>query len=85
MAEILLINPIAAGLAGGILGAILIFLTTITAILGISKAANVLESTVWKKFGYEVNAFGSIWGAVLGFIYGFIIWYAFSIIYNTLI
>ena len=85
MVEYLIINPLMAGIAGGILGAILIFLTTITGILGYSKAAKLLESTIWKKYGYRVSGVGSIWGAILGFVYGFIIWYVFSLIYNMLL
>ena len=85
MVEYLLINPLMAGIAGGIIGAIIIFLTTITGVLGYSKAAKFLESSVWKKYGYRVTWAGSIWGAVLGFIYGFLIWWVFSLIYNSLI
>jgi len=85
MVEYLLINPIIAGMAGGIIGAIIIFLTTITSVLGYSKAAKFLESTVWKKYGYRVSWAGSILGAVLGFIYGFLIWWIFSLIYNAFV
>ena len=41
--EYLSIDPVMAGVAGGIIGAILIFLTTITSILGHSNAINCLE------------------------------------------
>jgi hypothetical protein len=85
MVEYFLIDLFAAGIAGGIIGAILIFWTTITGILGYSKAAKLLESTVWKKYGYSVSFFGAIWGAVLGFMYGFVVWVFFALIYNTLI
>lgn len=78
------ISPLNAGIAGGIIGAIIIFLTTITGVLGHSKAAKFLETTVWKKYGYRVSWAGSLWGAVLGFIYGFLIWFVFSLIYNAL-
>ena len=85
MVEYLLINPLTAGIAGGIVGAIIIFLTTITGVLGISNAAKFLESSVWKKYGYRVSWPGSICGAIIGFIYGFVIWYVFSVIYNGLV
>lgn len=78
-------SPLNTGISGGIIGAIIIFLTTITGVLGHSKAAKFLETTVWKKYGYRVSWMGSLWGAVLGFIYGFLIWFAFSLIYNSLI
>jgi uncharacterized protein YacL len=85
MVDYLMINPQMAGIAGGIIGAIIIFLTTITGVLGYSKAAKWLEDSVWKKYGYRVSWGGAIWGAILGFIYGFLIWWIFSLIYNALI
>jgi hypothetical protein len=85
MVEYLLMNPVIAGVAGGIIGAIVIFLTTLTGLFGSSGAAKFLESTVWKKYGYRVSGFGAIWGAVLGFIYGFVIWWVFATVYNFLI
>jgi hypothetical protein len=81
----LIINPLMAGIAGGIIGAIIILLTTITGILGYSKAAKLLETTVWKKYGYKVNFKGAVIGTILGFIYGFLVWFVFSLIYNALI
>lgn len=81
----LAINPLMSGVAGGIIGAIMIFLTTITGVLGYSKAAKWLENSVWGKFGYKVTFLGAFCGAILGFIYGFLIWFVFSLIYNGLI
>ena len=83
--ESLLINPVMAGVAGGIIGAIIIFLTTITGIVGCSKVAKFLETSVWGKYGYKVNWGGAVWGAIIGFIYGFVIWWGFSLIYNSLV
>jgi len=75
------INAVKAGISGGIIGAILIFLTTITGILGYSQAAGLLNSTIWSNFGYSVS-----WiGAIIGAIFGFIIWGIFSLIYNKII
>ena len=75
-----------SGIAGGIIGAIVTFLTTITGVLGHSKAAKWLaEKSVWRKYGYRVSWGGAIWGAVLGFTYGFLIWLIFSLTYNALI
>ncbi len=79
------INSLMSGLAGGIIGAVFIFLTTIMGVFRYSKAAKLLGSTVWKKWGYRVTFLGAFWGAVLGFIYGFLIWFVFSTIYNSLI
>jgi len=85
MAEYLMINPLIAGVAGGIIGAITILWTTINGILGKSKAHKILESTIWKRYGYKATWGGAIGGAILGFIYGFLIWLVFSLIYNVLI
>jgi len=59
MVDYLLINPLMAGIAGGIIGAIIVFLTTITGVLGYSKAAKFLEDSVWKKYGYKVSYGGA--------------------------
>ncbi|GAH52402.1 unnamed protein product [marine sediment metagenome] len=85
MAEYLLINPLMGGIAGGIIGAIITFLTTIIGVLGYSDAAKTMESTVWKRYGYKVSWFGSIWGAIIGFVYAFLICWVFFLIYNVLI
>jgi hypothetical protein len=78
------INPLMSGIAGGAIGAIFTFLTTLAGVLGYSKAAKFMESTIWKKYGYKVSVLGAFWGAILGFIYGFLIWFVFSLIYNFL-
>ena len=85
MVDYLAINSLVAGLSGGVIGAAISFLTIILGILKYSKAAKLMEQTVWKKYGYKVSWLGSLWGAVLGFIYGFVIWFFFALIYNWLI
>ena len=81
-----MINPINAGLAGGIIGAFIIFLSTLTAVLGHSKAAHFFaDKSVWKKYGYRVTWIGSVVGAIIGFVYGFLIWCFFAVIYNYFI
>jgi hypothetical protein len=79
------INSLKAGISGGIVGAIIIFLTTIFGILEYSQVAELLTSSIWGNFGYAINWPGTIIGAVFGFIYGFIIWWVFSLIYNKII
>ena len=76
--------PMSAGLAGGAVGAIIVFLTTILGMMGGSKSAKLLQDSFWGKLGYKVNFGGAIWGAILGFIYGFVIWWIFAIIYNSI-
>jgi hypothetical protein len=85
MAEYLMINPLMAGIAGGIIGAIMILWTTINGIRGKSKAYKILESTIWKSYGYRATWGGALLGTILGFIYGFLIWGIFSLIYNVLL
>jgi hypothetical protein len=85
MVDYLAIAPLAAGVAGGVIGAVAVFLTTITGVLGYSNAAKWIETSVWKKYGYSVSWGGAVWGAVLGFVYGFVIWWIFSLVYNSLI
>jgi hypothetical protein len=85
MLDSIIISPLSAGLAGGIIGAIIVFLTTITSILGYSQIGQILaKSSVWKKYGYKVSWGGSIIGAIIGFIYGFVILWLFAIIYNSI-
>ena len=79
------INSVKSGISGGIIGAIIILLTTITGILGYSQAAGLLNSTIWSNFGYSISWAGAIVGAVLGFVYGFVIWWLFASVYNKLI
>ncbi|MGC9309645.1 MAG: hypothetical protein ACP5D2_03045 [Candidatus Nanoarchaeia archaeon] len=85
MTEYLLLNPLIVGVSGGIIGAIIVFLTTITGILGYSKVARILEKTVWKRYGYRVSFGGALWGGIIGFVYGFLIWWVFALIYNALL
>ena len=85
MVDYLAIHPLVAGIAGGIIGAVGIFLTTINGVLGNSKVAAFFEDSIWKRYGYRVSWGGAFWGAVLGFVYGFLIWWVFSLIYNFLI
>ena len=80
-----LISPLSAGISGGAIGAMAIFLTTIIGMLGYSDIAKIIEKSVWKNFGYRVNVIGSVIGAILGFIYGFLIWFMFAVIYNSFI
>jgi hypothetical protein len=81
-----LLNPfLAGGFRRGIVGATITLFTTIIGVLGYSKAAKILELTVWKKYGYGASWKGVFPGIILGFVYGFLIVYSFSFIYNILV
>ena len=79
------LNATKFGLAAGIITAICVFLTTIAGIYGYcAECTNLLTST-YGAFGYSVTIFGSILGAVYGFIDMFIAVWIFALIYNKLI
>ena len=85
MVEYSKINAAKLGLSAGIMGAILVFLTTISGILGYSQASNLLASSVWDSYGYSVTWTGAFIGAVIGFIYAFVLIWIPSIMYNKFI
>jgi len=85
MAKDLKLNATKFGLAFGIVGAIITFLTTITGIYGLSNAAETMASTFWSSLGYSVTWGGSIIGLILGFVYAFLIMWISALIYNKLI
>ena len=85
MVAYLPISPLRAGVAGGIIGLIVIVISTIAGILGYSRVAKILEESLWNKYGYYVSWKGAIWGGIIGFIYGFIIMFLFTHIYNMLV
>ena len=79
------LNSTKLGLAAGIVGAVLTFLTTITGIYGKSQAANTMTSTFWGSLGYTVSWGGAFIGLVIGFIYAFILIWIIAVIYNKFI
>jgi len=79
------INSAKFGIAGGILGALLSFFTTITGILGYSEAYQFLLASIWSSLGYSLSWTGAFIGAIIGFVYGFILMKIFALIYNKLI
>ena len=85
MKKYLKINSTKFALSTGIMGAILIFLTTITGIYKHSEAATFFTSSIWSSFGYSVTWTGAFIGIILGFIYGFILMWIPITIYNKLI
>jgi len=73
------------GLTGGIIAAITTFGTTISGILGYSKMAEFMTTSIWGVYGYSVSWPGAFIGLIIGFIYGFVPLWAGALIYNKLI
>jgi hypothetical protein len=77
------VNAKNAGLAGGILWAVAIFLTTLISIwTGWAEGFLVLMGGVYP--GYSVSYLGSIIGLVYGFLDGFIGFWLLAWLYNKL-
>jgi len=71
------------GLAGGILGAVIMFAATLISLVnGYGSEFLKLMASIYP--GYGVNGIGVITGAIYGFIDGFICYYIFALIYNKL-
>jgi hypothetical protein len=79
------LNSLKFGIAGGIIGAITVFLTTINGILGLSNAASFMTTTLWQNLGYSVTWPGAFIGLIIGFVYGFVPLWLGALIYNKLI
>ena len=78
------LNATKLGISAGIVGAIVVLLTTITGMLGYSEAYMFFANSVWKSFGYSATLTGAIIGAILGFVYAFaMVWLTIKI-YNKL-
>jgi len=79
------INALKLAFSAGIVSAIVLFLTTITAIYGKSNFAGIFTKSIWSSFGYSISWPGAFMGAILGFIYAFVIVKITFYIYNKLI
>jgi hypothetical protein len=82
------LSPLNLGLAGGIIFAIMTFLTTIAGIYGVMGGFplyNALLHDIYGAIGFSVTWTGAILGAVYCFIDGFILIVAITWIYNKLI
>ena len=78
------LNTIKFGLAGGIVTAICIALTTIAGIFNYCPECTNLITGIYGNFGYSVSWLGVLLGAIYGFIDMFIGTFAFAWIYNKL-
>lgn len=79
------LNAVKFGLAGGIITAICIALTTLASMIGFCTECTDLITGIYGSFGYSVSLLGVILGAVYGFIDMFIAVFVFAWIYNKLL
>lgn len=81
------LNTVKFGLAGGIVIAVCIFITTLTAVIfpGYALSFIILFTGIYGFLGYNMTLLGAILGAIYGFVDGFILTWLFAWIYNKLI
>lgn len=79
------LNSLKFGIAGGIVGILLILFITISGALGYSEAYTFLTSTIWGSLGYSLTIIGAIIGLVIGFIDGFLMSFIFAWVYNKIL
>jgi hypothetical protein len=82
------INAFGLGLAGGIIFAVCIFLITLCGILfnWFSIPLNTMIGSYGflGKFGYDISVFGLLLGTIYGFIEGFLFFWVLGGLYNRL-
>lgn len=71
------------GIAGGIVGAVWMFLLTLIAMYT-GYGAQMLGTTGSMYPGYSITIGGAIVGLIFGFIDGFLVFYFIGLIYNKL-
>jgi len=78
------LNAVKFGLAGGIITAICIALTTLVGMAGYCVECTNLISGMYSGFGYSVSLVGVLLGVVYGFVDMAIATWLFALIYNKL-
>ncbi len=79
------LNALKLGLAGGIVGAFVVFCSTLLGVYGFSQAADSMASTMWANYGYSVTWGGAFLGLIIGFAYAFVLVWAVAMVYNKLL
>jgi hypothetical protein len=79
------LNAIKFGIAGGIVCAICVMITTLAGIYGYFTEYNSLIISIYGFLGYTISWVGIFIGAIYAFIDGFIATWLFAFIYNKLI
>jgi len=78
-------NSVKFGIACGIIGTILMIITTLGGIAGYFPFYNAIILDIYGIIGYSISWLGILLGAIYGFIDGFIAGWLFSKIYNRLL
>lgn len=79
------INPVNLGFAGGILGGAIILLMTLSGVFFRSFPESLsLVVDIYGWIGYDVTIFGAILGAIYGFIDCFIFFWLLVLLYNKM-
>jgi len=73
------------GLAGGIIFAICVFITTLLAMNNYCVTCGIILRDIYGFLGYDLSFVGSLFGAIYGFVDGFIFTGLFAWIYNKLL
>jgi len=82
------LNPLKFGLAGGILTAVCVAITTFVGIFGLMGGFQLWNSIItdlYGTLGYSISIKGLLLGPIYRFIDGFIATWIFAAIYNKLI
>jgi len=79
------LNAVKFGLAGGIVTAVCVIVTTIAGIYGYFLEYNSLVVSIYGFLGYSLSWLGVFLGAVYSFIDGFVLTWLFAWVYNKLI
>jgi len=72
------------GIAGGILGALIVALTTVAAMYGAFSMWGSLLGNIYRPFGYSLSPLGIFLGAIYGFIDCFVFFGLLALLYNWL-
>ena len=79
------IHAVNLGFAGGILGGAIVLLMTLAGILFRALPETLsLVADIYGWIGYDVTIFGSILGAIYGFIDCFIFFWLLALLYNRM-
>lgn len=79
------LNAVKFGLAGGIVTAVCVALTTLASMYGFCTECTDLIGGMYGGFGYSVGWLGVLLGGVYGFIDMFIAVFVFAWVYNKLL
>jgi hypothetical protein len=85
MSKHIKLDSLRFGVAGGIVSALCISLSTIIGVLGGYRLHGMMMNEMYGMLGYSIGWSGVFIGALYGFIDGFFLAWVFAVIYNWLI